>query len=79
MVTSFRYLGRVILVAENNWPEVARNLSRTSSMWKRMRILVILFHMDLVRDKFLATSGQSFSATKITLPRYRKEVTISRG
>ena len=40
MVTSFRYLGRVILVADDNWPEVVRNLSRTRAMWKRMtRIL----------------------------------------
>ena len=26
MVTSFRYLGRVILAAENDWPAVVRNL-----------------------------------------------------
>ena len=44
-----------------------------------LRILVILFHIALVRDKFLTTSGQLSSATKITLPRYRKEVTISMG
>ena len=40
MVNSFRYLGRVILVADNDWPEVVRKLLRTRAMWKRMtRIL----------------------------------------
>ena len=40
MVNSLRYLGRVIFVADNDYPEVVRNLSRTREMWKRMtRIL----------------------------------------
>ena len=44
-----------------------------------LRILVILFHTALVHETFLTTSGHSSSATKITLPRYRKEVTTSRA
>ena len=44
-----------------------------------MRIIVILFHTALTHDKFLTTSGQLLSATEINLPRYQKEVTISRG
>ena len=44
-----------------------------------MRILVILFHTDLTRDKLLNTASQSSSTAKITCPRYQKEVTISRG
>ena len=40
MVTSLRYLGRVILAADNNWPEVVSKFSRTRAVWKRMtRIL----------------------------------------
>ena len=32
MVTSFRYLGRVISEADNNWPAVANNLSRSRAV-----------------------------------------------
>ena len=40
MVTSFRYLGRVIFAADENWPAVVRNLSRERAVWKiMMRIL----------------------------------------
>ena len=44
-----------------------------------LMILAILFHTKLARDKVLTNDFQSSSATKITRPRYRKEVTISRG
>ena len=44
-----------------------------------LRILVILFHTALARDKFLTIAGQLLSDAKITRPRYQKEVTISRG
>ena len=37
MVTPFQYLGRVILAADNDWPEVARNLSRARAVQKRMK------------------------------------------
>ena len=41
MVTSFRYLGRVILAADDDWPVVVRNLSQARSVWRRMtRILI---------------------------------------
>ena len=41
MVTSFRYLGRVILAADYNWTEVVRNLTKTRAMWRRMKIIFI--------------------------------------
>ena len=36
MVTSFRYLGQEISAADENWPEVVRNLFRVRAVWKRM-------------------------------------------
>ena len=40
MVNSFRYLGRVILAADNDWTSVVRNLSRARAVWMSMtRIL----------------------------------------
>ena len=40
MVTSFKYLGRVILEMEDNWPEVVRKLAQAKTVWSRMlRIL----------------------------------------
>ena len=40
MVTSFKYLGRVILATDNDWPVVVRNLSQAKKVWSRMsRIL----------------------------------------
>ena len=36
MVTSFRYLGRVILEADNDCTEVARNLVKANAVWLRM-------------------------------------------
>ena len=44
-----------------------------------LRMRVILLQTDLAREKFLATTGHSLSASDITPPRYLKEVTISRG
>ena len=40
MVTSFKYLGRVISSAEDNWPAVVNILARSRKVWSRMsRIL----------------------------------------
>ena len=40
MMTSFRYLVRVILEADENWPAVVRKLFQERATWKRMtRIL----------------------------------------
>ena len=40
IVTSFRYLGRVILEADDDWPAVVRNLENVRAVWRRMtRIL----------------------------------------
>ena len=47
MVNSLRYLGRVIFVADNDYPEVVRNLSRTREMWKRMTIILSRKGADL--------------------------------
>ena len=35
-ITSFRYLGRVISVADNNWTAVDRNFSKERDMWRKM-------------------------------------------
>ena len=40
MVTSFRYMGIVILAADDNWPAVVQNLTKARAVWRRMiRIL----------------------------------------
>ena len=40
MVTSFRYMGRVILAADENWLKVVWNMERERAVWRRMtRIL----------------------------------------
>ena len=44
-----------------------------------LNISVILYHTALALDIFLTTAGQSLSATEITRPKCRNEVTISRG
>ena len=36
MVTSFKYLGRVISETDDNWPKVVRKLARTKTVWRRM-------------------------------------------
>ena len=40
MVSSFKYLGRVILAADDNWPAATCNLTKVWAVWRRrMRIL----------------------------------------
>ena len=41
MVNSFRYLGRLILAAGNNWLELVKNLSRARVFWRRMTQILI--------------------------------------
>ena len=36
MVPSFRYLGRVILAADDDWMLVIRNLTKAQAVWMRM-------------------------------------------
>ena len=36
MVSSFKYLGQVILALDNDWPAVARNLAQAKTVWRRM-------------------------------------------
>ena len=59
--------------------DLRKNTDTRGSALYLLMILVIIFHTALSRDKFLTTAGQSSSASKITRPRHRKEVTISRG
>ena len=41
MVTSFKYLGRVMTVGEDNWSAVVGNLRKDQKIWARLtRILV---------------------------------------
>ena len=40
MVTSFKYLGRVLLAQNDDWPAVIHNLEKARTVWRRMlRIL----------------------------------------
>ena len=40
MVLFFKYLVRVLSMADNEWPEVIQNLSKAQTVWRRMlRIL----------------------------------------
>ena len=68
-----------VTVGTANTSNIYTNPNTRGSSPFLLKIIVILFHIALVRDKFLTTSDQSSSSTEITLPRYRKEVTISRG
>ena len=36
MVTSFKYLGRVISSANNDWPELVQNLAKARLVWQRL-------------------------------------------
>ena len=40
MVTSFRYLGQVILAADDDWPEGVNNLSWARVVWRRMTRII---------------------------------------
>ena len=41
MVTSFRYLGQVLLAEDDDCPELVSNLSQARAVWRRMmRILI---------------------------------------
>ena len=35
ILTSFRYLRRVITVADDDWPEVVRNMEKARAVWRR--------------------------------------------
>ena len=41
MVLSFKYLGRVISAADNDWTAVTRNMTQARAVWRRtIRILI---------------------------------------
>ena len=42
MVTSFRYLRRLISAADDDWPAVVRNLSNVRAVWRRMTRILIM-------------------------------------
>ena len=39
-VTSFKYIGQVIAVEEEDWPTVVRNLQRASQKWMQLTRLL---------------------------------------
>ena len=39
-VQEFQYLGRVLTATDDDWPSVARNLSRARATWERMAIIL---------------------------------------
>ena len=40
MVTSFKYLGRVISAIDDNWPVVVKILSRARKVWSRISCIL---------------------------------------
>ena len=40
MVTSFKYLRKAILAADNYWPAVLRNLANAQAMWRRLTRII---------------------------------------
>ena len=41
MMTSFRYLVRVILAANGDWPAVIRDMAKARAVWRRIRNIFI--------------------------------------
>ena len=41
MVNAFRYLGRVVLVADDDWPAVVSKLSQVRAVWMRMTQILV--------------------------------------
>ena len=41
MMTSFIYLGRVILAADDDWPAVIRNMAKARAVWRRITNIII--------------------------------------
>ena len=46
-VTSFKYLGRVLIAEGDDWPEVAVNLQKARNSWVRVLIIFIWEGADL--------------------------------
>ena len=60
MVTYFRYLGRLILAANDDFPEVIWNLAKARAVWRRRRSLLSRYGARLrVSDFFLKALVQS--------------------
>ena len=36
MVSLFRYLGRILMVVDNDWPAVISNLRKSQKVWDRL-------------------------------------------
>ena len=83
MVTSFRYLGGVILAAENDWKAVIRKLSQARVAWKRMtQILIREGAAPQVSGLFLKAVVQAVllfgSETCVVTPQMGKALGFSR-
>ena len=48
MVTSFKYPGRVILAADDDWTAVIRNLAKARAAW---RIMIRIFNREGARPR----------------------------
>ena len=60
MVPSFKYLGRVLLAANYDWPAVIQNLAKVRTVWRRMsRILIREGARPLVSGFFFKVAVQS--------------------
>ena len=60
MVTSFRYLGRVISAADGNWTAAVRNLTKARAEWRRMTRICIREGAETQVSEFLfKVVGQS--------------------
>ena len=55
-VTSFKYLGRVLLVADYDWPSVVHNIQRSQQKWVRLSWVLIR------EDAYARTLGRIYVA-----------------
>ena len=42
MVTSFKYLGRVLLAADDDWPSVVQKFVKAQMVWQRISSILIM-------------------------------------
>ena len=83
MVTSFRYLGRVILAADENWPALIRNMAKARVVWRNiMNILSMEGARPWVHKFFFKAIVQSVllfcAKTWVVAPRMGKVLGVSR-
>ena len=66
-VTSFKYLGIILLDADDNWPEMVSNLQRACRKWVRLTRVLSREGVDAW------TSGQIYLAVVQSVMLYRSE------